>query len=116
MDWRAFEWQVRTQVCSKMRKVMAKRDSSAWSLQGGVEVGWGAFECHLVLTCCASVSRGAEVNKRALQRGVEVGWSGSKRLDTYTLTAEAVARPDTVGIEHWRDFMGALKWGQGGFE
>ena len=32
----------------------------------------------------------------ALQRGVEVGWSGSKRLDTYTLTAEAVASPDTT--------------------
>ena len=65
-------------------------------LHGGVEVGWVVFECRSVLTDCASERRGTKVSMGVLHGGVEVGWRGSKRRNTYTLTAEGVANPDAA--------------------
>ena len=81
-----------------------------WSLHRGVEVGWAAFECHLVLTSCASETRGENVSVGALQRGVEVGWRGFKWLRCVLRTARSRNCSVKAGVEPHGDFIEALKW------
>ena len=82
------------------------------SLHRGVEVRLGAFECNLVLTSCASETRGTKVSLGTLQRGVEVGWAAFEcRLVLTGCASETRGTKVIFGALH-----GGVEVGWAGFE